>query len=190
MPAFEAGCPDVIQNALAGDARSFDALACLLRRRVYSYLRRLALDEHNADDLTQDTLLAVLKSMGGVRRHDRFWPWVYAIAANSLRKHYRSQAARRTTSASELALDSMQLGSGSGEDSLDQLLKKESAERTRKAMQRIGKRDRAILLLRFCDDMPHAGIARLLGCSELTARVWLCHAKHALRQALSSLESN
>ena len=58
-------------------------------RRVYAYIRRVTLKEDVAADLAQDTVVAVLNHLSGLRQHDRFWPWVFRIANNGIRQHYR-----------------------------------------------------------------------------------------------------
>jgi RNA polymerase sigma-70 factor (ECF subfamily) len=187
MPELGTCDRDLIQRALAGDAPSLETLAGVVRVRVYSYLRRVTLDEHKADDLTQDTLVAVLKSMGGFKQIDRFWPWVFTIATNSVRQLYRSQAVRRAIQMSSLDDAHVQLESRTDEEGSRDSSRRELGELTHRAMSRVSERDRMVLALRFYEDMPHAEIARVLGCSELRARVSFFRAKHALRQELKGL---
>jgi RNA polymerase sigma-70 factor, ECF subfamily len=178
---------ELIQKALAGHGQSLDVLAGVVRLRVYSYVRRVTLDEHKADDVTQDTLLAVLTSIRRLRKVDRFWAWVFTIATNKVRQYGRAQAVRWTIPISGLDGNHVQLRSRPGEDGPGALSRQESGELTRQAMRQLGLWDRMILVLRFYKDMPHAEIARMLGCSEPVARVSLFRAKHSLKHELARL---
>jgi len=187
MLGSDACSRELIQKALAGDAGSLERLTALARVRVYSYLHRITLDEHEAEDLTQDTLVAMLKSLGSFAHIDRFWAWVFAIATNSARQHYRSKAVRRTAQMASLDDVPTQPPSKSGGDGLNSLAHKELGELTRRAMSQLKERDRMVLALRFYEEMSHAQVAGVLGCSEVTARVSFLRAKHALKRALEGL---
>jgi len=61
---------------------------------------------------------------------------------------------------------------------------RELAELTRQAMADLTVRHRTVLALRVFEDLPHAEVAKVLGCSELGARVAFFHAKRALKHRL------
>ncbi len=96
MTRLDANGCELVEQTLAGDPGKRDALARMVQERVYPYLRRVTLDQHKAEDLTQDTLLAVLSSLGTLKSTDRFWPWVFTIASNLFREQIRSQTRHRT----------------------------------------------------------------------------------------------
>ena len=56
-------------------------------RRIGPYIGRVVFDTDLQADLTQETLVRVLGSLSGLRDAGRFWPWVYAIAANATRRN-------------------------------------------------------------------------------------------------------
>ncbi len=57
-----------------------------------SYIGRVILDEHDSEDVARETLLRILRSLGGLQQIDRFWPRVFRIAANTIRRHYRCES--------------------------------------------------------------------------------------------------
>jgi RNA polymerase sigma-70 factor (ECF subfamily) len=57
------------------------------------FLRRRVPDEHLADDLLQETFLRIHRSLGTLAAEDRLAAWVYRIARNVVRDHYRRSAA-------------------------------------------------------------------------------------------------
>jgi RNA polymerase sigma-70 factor (ECF subfamily) len=74
---------------LAGDLRRF------IRRRVS--------DEHVADDLLQETFLRIHRGLGDLKDADRLAAWVYQIARNVIRDHYRTTGLETTGMPDELA---------------------------------------------------------------------------------------
>ncbi len=60
--------------------------------RLYRYFRSRVESAEVADDLTSETFLDAVKGIGGFRWRNRpFGAWLFAIARNRLRMHYRSR---------------------------------------------------------------------------------------------------
>lgn len=62
--------------------------------RVYGYVRRLLGEEHLAEDLTQDIFMHVYKSLPVYDPDRELRPWVFTIATNKVRDHWRSRRHR------------------------------------------------------------------------------------------------
>lgn len=183
MTRLDANGCELVEQTLAGDPGKRDALARMVQERVYPYLRRVTLDQHKAEDLTQDTLLAVLSSLGTMKSTDRFWPWVFTIASNLFREQIRSQTRHRTVPMS--AIDESHLpASGEQQDGFGESSRRELAELMHQAMGRLAERYRMVLSLRFYEDMPYAEVAQAIGCTEFNARALFCRAKLALAREL------
>lgn len=176
--------PQLLNRATAGDRDALSALAGEVQGRVYAFISRTLTNEDGAQDLTQDTLVAVLRSLSTLRDRDQFWPWVFSIAANTLRQHFRCEARRRALFHAVVEKGYQPRESWPADEGLTALSREELGEYTRKAMLDLREHYRMVLTMRFFDDMPHADIARVLGCSELSARAMLFRAKHALVRAL------
>jgi RNA polymerase sigma-70 factor (ECF subfamily) len=84
-------------RGLAGDAAAHAELLRTLARHLRAYFaRRLSGAEADAEDLLQETLLAI-----HLKRHtfdvtQPFTPWAYAIGRYKLLDHYRRSGVRRT----------------------------------------------------------------------------------------------
>jgi len=80
-------------------AREQGALAALFDGwfdRVHGYVRRLVQDETIAEDLTQDVFLHVQRALPSYDPTREFEPWLFTIAANKVRDHWRKRARRKT----------------------------------------------------------------------------------------------
>lgn len=67
-----------------------------------TFIRRRVADDHSADDLLQETFVRVHRHVGSLQEADRLAAWVYQIARNVVRDHYR-QRATAPASGAELA---------------------------------------------------------------------------------------
>ncbi len=170
---------ELLLQARAGDGSSLDALTERVRPRVFAYINRLTLDEDLAQDLTQDTLLAMVSSLGKLEQIERFWPWVFRIATNRTRQHYR-QAARHRMVALPDEQVYLPADAERSPGALTNLADDELASIARVALSGLSERHRAVLTLRFYEDLSHSEIAEVLDCSELATRAALFRAKNAM----------
>lgn len=179
MAELETEQLELICRARAGDAEKLSTLAELVRQRVYAYINRVTLNPETAQDLTQDTLMSVLGSLDKLEQVERFWPWIFRIATNKVRQHFRETARHRTVQmVDEQAVSAPRAGRppGVGSDAEQG----ELAELTRAAMAGMSDRHREVLTLRFYENLSHSEIARVMECSELATRAALFRAKSAL----------
>lgn len=56
---------------------------------IFRFLCRMVGNEDDANDLAQETFVRVFKSRDSFRRGEKFSAWIYAIAANLARNHFR-----------------------------------------------------------------------------------------------------
>jgi len=174
---------ELLLKARAGDGDCLDALTERVRPRVYAYINRLTLDEDLAQDLTQDTLLAVVSSLGKLEHVERFWPWVFRIATNRVRQHYRQASRHRTVSMPDEEV-CVPAHAERSAGALTDLADDELASIARVALSGLSERHRAVLTLRFFNDLSHSEIAEVLECSELATRAALFRAKNAMAGAM------
>lgn len=83
--------------SLAGDGHAYRRLLenCALRLRNY-YQRRLTGREADAEDLVQETLIAIHRRRSSYDPARPFTVWLHAIARYKLADHFRSYYRRRT----------------------------------------------------------------------------------------------
>ena len=82
---------DILARAAAdGDASAVDELLAAIQPRVQRIVGRMLLHPQDAEEATQDALLAVARNIGRFEGRSRFTTWLHAIAGNSARSTYRS----------------------------------------------------------------------------------------------------
>src|SRR5688572_9811182 len=70
------------REAKAGDMAAASELVVLFSERIFAYLRRLAANDADAEDLTQRTFLKVWSSLGSFAGRSSFSTWIHGIAHN------------------------------------------------------------------------------------------------------------
>lgn len=73
-----------------GDPDAFAALLAAYQRPVYSYLVRCGVVEPARDDLFQDVFLKIHAAAASYRPDQPLRPWIFAIAANTVRNYFRA----------------------------------------------------------------------------------------------------
>jgi RNA polymerase sigma-70 factor, ECF subfamily len=79
--------------------RAADLLWSDLHERLRGFIGRRIGDPDAADDVAQEVLLRLHRSMGDLRVEDRLDAFAYRIARNAIIDHYRSRASARETPA-------------------------------------------------------------------------------------------
>lgn len=174
----------LIERARAGDSAALNALSAAVGPRVRAYLLRVALDYTLAEDLTQETLLEMVKSVGQLRESAVFWPWLYRIAMSKFQTHFRREKLRHETEQVLHDRFSGRLAVEQGQEGLSRLLKTELSRNILSAIETLNPRDRAILSLRCFNELEYPDIAETLETSESNARILFYRAKKALKKEL------
>jgi RNA polymerase sigma-70 factor (ECF subfamily) len=169
------------------------ALAVLVERHhgpVLSYLYRLTGGHHPlAEDLAQETFLALLtdRRAATYAMGRPFKPWLYAIATNLARDHFKSAAARRTADAPEAELLALYDDAPSPEE---RAIAADEGSRVAAALGQLGEEYRVALLLRFYQGLSLQEIAEALGIPLGTVKSRLSVGTRRLRTLLASAETS
>ena len=159
------------------DPAAFGELYDFYLPRIYGFVLRRVRERSMAEDLTATAFQRALESLRGGRfRNDAFGGWLYRVAANAVIDHVR--AARRFEADAE---PGDHLGADVAADAFAAALDREEL---RSAMAALPDGHRAVLTLRFFDDLSAEEASALLGCSRGTFAVRLHRALAALRGAM------
>ena len=83
----------LVDDARAGDQESLDELVARYLPLVYNIVGRALAGRGDVDDVVQETMLRVVRGLGGLRDPERFRSWLVAVAMNQVREHSRSRGA-------------------------------------------------------------------------------------------------
>ena len=173
---------ELIRGAQRGDKQCLDQLAQQVRGRLRTYVFRLTQNEDLTQEIVQESLLEMFKVIGKLRKADRFWPWLYGIATNKLRRYYRTEQTQRRVARSSLQ---GKVTLRDRQDGFENLVGDELKQIVSGAMKKLRTRHKAVLIMRCYDEMPYSEIAETMGCSEFSTRMLFMRAKRALQKELS-----
>ena len=89
---------DCLRKAQRGCKESRSLLARQAKPKVYTFINRMTLDHDLSEDLTQETLLELVRALPRLHltNENGFWSWLYRTALGKVQHHFRAQGARRT----------------------------------------------------------------------------------------------
>lgn len=147
-------------------------------RAVLAYfLRRL--DTDPAYEATEEVFLVAWRRLDRVPDGDRSLAWLYSVARRVLANHRRSLARRRRLWGRLADEPSV---SGDSPESI--VVRKEEHEQVLAALAALSDRDQELLRLAIWEEMPHADMGLLLGCSTGAVDVRLHRAVRRLEKGL------
>lgn len=85
---------ELIQRAQDGDQRALDSLLRTHYDRIYAVCRRLAGNDADALDATQDALIAIVRGLPRFDGRARFGTWAYRVASNACLDELRRRKRR------------------------------------------------------------------------------------------------
>jgi RNA polymerase sigma factor (sigma-70 family) len=157
-----------------GASDAFSELFSRYKQPMFGFFRRRLRDPAEAEELTQETFLAVLRA-SRYEPSATFRTYLYAIGFNVLRAHRRKAAFRAMFHGTE------------SEDREPAVRNTMDADLwLRDAVNRMERLDREILLLREFEQLSYAEIAELLKLPLNTVRSRLFRARTALRDLLAA----
>ncbi len=135
-------------------------------------------DEAEAEDLVQECLLKVARRWPRIRRMEQPGAYARRVLVNLAVDGARGRARRR----SELAP-----GEAASSIAVDPLAALDTRAELLQALGQLPARQRAVLVLRYFNDLTEAQVAELLGCSPGTVKSSASRGLARLREALKSV---
>jgi RNA polymerase sigma factor (sigma-70 family) len=156
---------ELVRRAQLGSVAAFEQLVERHGPRLHRYLRVELRHESDAHDALQESLTAAWRGLPGLRRADRFWPWLVGIASHKAADVHRRRS--RSVDAEE------------GVTHDDDLLLE-----TREALAALPAQHREVLLLRYLLGLTEEEAAAALGVRVGTIKSRTSRARNALLEEL------
>lgn len=164
---------ELVLAFLAGNRPAFDELFARYRQPIWAFFRRRLADPAEAEELAQETFLAVLKATRRYEPRASFRSYLFGIAFNLL-----SASRRKTQRRGDVSSPDLDGLAGASSDPAAVLW-------VRQALAALDPKDREIVMLREYDALDYAEIALIVGVPVNTVRSRLFRARLALREKLA-----
>jgi RNA polymerase sigma-70 factor (ECF subfamily) len=159
--------------------------------RVYNMARRMVSNEKDAEDVTQEVFLQVVRKLSTFRGESAFPTWLHRVTINAALAHRRKQAAREDTHITNPLDDLLEQGRQLGSDRVDfgppeeQLIDHEERQLIDRAIAALPAIYHTVLVLSDLDGLPDAEIGVRLGLTVPAVKTRLHRARLLLRDRLA-----
>ncbi len=161
---------DLMLQFQNGSREAFEELFARYRQPLYRFFRRRIANGARADDLMQETFLAVIRAKVRYEPRSLVRTYFYGIALKQVSADRRWQSRRAAT-----PLSGIEPTSETGDASIW----------VKQALTKLDDMDREILMLREYEELSYAEIAKLLHLPVNTVRSRLFRARLALKTLLA-----
>jgi RNA polymerase sigma-70 factor (ECF subfamily) len=177
-----------MERLMAGHAAALNDLMARHATPVFQFLCRMVGNEDDANDLAQETFVRVFRSRTSFRTSEKFSTWLYTIAANLARNHFRWRARHPNVSLEAETGDSEQtLGSTLPANEPvpnEQALAAERASAVRAAVGRLPDDLREAIVLCEWEELSMVEAAAVLETTPKAVESRLYRARQMLRERL------
>jgi RNA polymerase sigma-70 factor (ECF subfamily) len=170
---------DIIVAAQRGDREAFKALYDRYRDRVYNLIFYTTGDELGAEDVLQIVFVKIYQGLAGFRFEASLATWIYRITVNECLNQQRGRSAQHVPFEALLGSDEEMDGSAAADL---QHAEGERREIIRRAVMELSPKLRAVVALKYLEDLSYEEIASVLECSPGTVA-------SRLNRALTDLEA-
>jgi RNA polymerase sigma-70 factor (ECF subfamily) len=164
---------DLMLACRTGVDGAFDALFARYRHVVWGYFRRRLRDAQRAEELAQETFLAVLRGAARYQPRSAFRSYLFGIAFNLLAAERRRAVAQSVERLTPIA-------------PVDAPAEPETILWLRQALDRLDASDREIVMLREIEQLSYGEICDVLALPLTTVRSRLFRARIQLRRLLAA----
>jgi RNA polymerase sigma-70 factor (ECF subfamily) len=173
----------LLERCRRGERAALEELVERVQGRVYNFAVRASGSRTAAEDITQRVLIKMVREVGGFRAQASFTSWLYRIVVNEW-----IDERRRLKRLVYLPAESWaRWRSGK----LDPAAEQERGELEEAVLAAVGRLDpklRAVVLLRYLEELSYEEVASVLGCSMGTVASRLSRAHARLRESLGEYQ--
>lgn len=166
---------ELMRRYVGGDAAAFRAIFDRYAPRLLRLTVRHLRSDELAREVVQQTFFQLHAARLDFRTDAKLRPWLFTIAMNLVREHYRKKKRRGETELVEERAPGVEAPS---------LERKERIERVRAAVERLPQSQREVLELHWFEERPFAEVAEILGTNEGAVRVRAHRAYKRLKELL------
>jgi RNA polymerase sigma factor, sigma-70 family len=172
---------ELVRECLDGNTESFSQLVTRYKKLVYSVVGRFTRDTEEAEDMSQEVLIKIYKSLGKYNPEFKFSTWTVKVATNICLDFVRK---KKVNSISIDEYDSEITDDSTPED---MLLKKEKVLFVRNAIDSLPEIYRTPIVLYHHKGMSYKEIAVALGKPISIVKNRIFRARITLKESLSGV---
>jgi RNA polymerase sigma-70 factor (ECF subfamily) len=181
----------LVHRVRSGEREVFGVLVDRYKRGIANFIGATVRNSSETADLSQETFLRAYAHLGTFNPQlGKFSTWIYQIARNVVRTHLAKslRAPQLAELPQEQTLESALRDSSPAADPAGGVLREEAERELRAALAELPERTRAVLALRYFDNMEYQTIASTLGLSLGNVKTLIHRGKIALTKRIRERE--
>lgn len=179
--------PELLRLAVAGDEEAFAALYERLKSNVYRFALHMTGSQSLAEDITQDAFITLIEEGDKFdESKGQVVSFLLGIARNFVRRAYRSEARITPLVNENEEGEEVELALESGQDTVAEVLRSETVDLVREAVQSLPAHYREVVVLCDLCEMSYAEASSQLDCNIGTIRSRLNRAHNLLAKKLET----
>ena len=159
---------------------AFESVVSAHHAEIFRYLQRVIGRAGDADDLSQETFLRAYRAYGSLPGEANLRAWLFAIATNLAKNHFRAET-RRRRAYGEVRASMRETVEAAPEA---ELVSRETGALVERIVRRLPLKQRLAFTQRKIHGLDYEAIGRSLNCSAESARAHVFQAVRKIRQAL------
>jgi RNA polymerase sigma-70 factor (ECF subfamily) len=171
-----------IRQAQRGSVSAFEKIVTFYSISIYNLAFRFIYDRDEARDLAQEVFLRLYTNLRQYDPTRPFRPWLYRLAANTCINATRGR--RRRPSPGDPEILEQRQGGSRDADPACAVAARDSAAALQQAVAELPEDYRAVVVLRYIEDMSCEDVAKALDLPTGTVKTWLYRGREILRRRL------
>ncbi|MEJ2535588.1 MAG: sigma-70 family RNA polymerase sigma factor [Calditrichia bacterium] len=180
----------LIEMALQGDDKAFEALLNKYRNLVFSIMVKMVRNHQEAEDLTQEAFMKAFNSLSSFNDEFAFSTWLMKIASNNCIDFLRKRKLRTYSIHEPIQYkdEKIEIDIPDHEPTPEkQLLQSERAKMIQSAIDELPERYRYVILLRHKEEKSYEEISEILNLPLGTVKAQIFRAREILNKKLKTL---
>ena len=175
----------LISECIAGNEAAIESLVRQYETGVFRLALSIVGDQADANEITQETFIAALRSLHSYQEQKSFKAWLYTIALNLSRSHLRKRKIIERLRTTVTALFQIEVQKQASPEEVVVQSEKEAA--IWNELNKLDERHRVVVVLRYFHDLSISEISEIMAINEGTIHSRLHTARERLRIALRSM---
>ena len=163
----------------AGDRKAAAELVDEYYQQIYLFMRRLGHDQQASEDLTQESFFNAWHHIGQLKDGKALNGWIYRIASNVSRLHWRKQKHREV-----IGIEGFEKPDH-GRDEHEKIEYNEQLEQLKDAVERLPMKLKETIILHYLQQLTIAEAAEVAGLNQGTFKSRLNRALRTLRKEIT-----
>lgn len=175
----------LISECIAGNEEAIEMFVRQHEASVFRLAISIVDDAAEANEITQETFIAALRSLRSYQERQSLRAWLYTITLNRSRSYLRKVKVierLRNSLAARFRIETQEQATPE-----ESILQSEQGSEIWDALRQLDERHRLVVVLRYFHELPTAEIAAVLSISEGTVHSRLHTAREKLRTVLNHL---